>query len=311
MIFTKQQVQQLLKIIDYHHLFVISTNFGTSMLSKEDIKLLMSFGVDIRSFNKELSLYDRMYHFGRLTGVLKMSQGKLIEFADFLKFISQGQYIPLSRREQAELEISKRKTYTFLKGLREKAKNEVEGIILEEEQRSKANYQKVVKEELTRGVAERKSVASIVSSLGHRMEDWNHDWGRIVDTEMNNIFQEGRAAVFAEKYGEDVLVYKEVYEGACRHCIEKYLTNGLGSAPRVFKLKDMIAKGTNIGKKVAQWVASLTSLHPMCRCFLRVVPPGYKWSQENQRFELPDQFEHKVERKSKVKITVGDKVFYV
>lgn len=308
MIFTTEQIQEILNVIEYHHLFVISTNFGTEILTDDDKKLLSLFGVKIDDLTQDNPLFNQMYYFGKLSGILRDKQVETIDYNDFFKYIKTGQYIPLSAREKFELDIAKRRTYTYLKGLKEKVKSSVESSILEQEQKL---YQSTVKEGLISGVVERKSVGAIVSDLGHKLDTFRHDWGRIVETEMNNIFLEGRAAEIEKEYGPDVLVFKSVFPGACRHCIEKYLTNGIGSQPRLFKLRDLIQNGNNIGKKVAQWIPSLQSLHPYCRCQLRVVLPGYKWNEEKKRFELPKTFERKVNRKSKIRIQVGDKHFEI
>jgi hypothetical protein len=140
------------------------------------------------------------------------------------------------------------------------------------------------------------------------METWKHDWGRIVETEGNNVFQNGKALKMLEEDSE-VMVVKVVYPLACRHCIKAYLTNGIGSKPRVFKLVDLIKNGDNIDRKVADWKPVVGSIHPWCRCDLKKIPKGYEWNEETSRFELSKKFEHKVERKSKVKVTVGNKVF--
>ena len=49
-----------------------------------------------------------------------------------------------------------------------------------------------------------------------------------------------------------------------------------------------------------------------CRCNLRYIPDGYEWDDKTQSFE-PKKVEDKdrVQRKSKVKITVGTKYFEV
>jgi hypothetical protein len=305
MIFTKEQIQEILNIVEYHHLFTIATGFGTSVLSDEDLNLLLSYGVKLDDITSDIPLYDRMYYFGRLTGILRENQSKTIDYANFLKFVTTGQYISLTKQEQFQLDIAKRKTYTYLKGLKNKVKGEVEQTIL-----SKMNYEHTIKESLITGVEKRKSISAIVSDIGHKLGTWKNDYGRIVETEMNNIFLEGRAMEYSRN-GEDPLVYKQVFELACRHCIEKYLSNGIGSKPRVFKLSELIKNGTNIGKKVKDWVATLYGLHPFCRCLLRKIPRGYEWNEENQRFELSKTWERKIERKSKIKIQVGDLKFEV
>ena len=106
-----------------------------------------------------------------------------------------------------------------------------------------------IKKEMIEGVLKKKSVQNIVSNIGHSLEDWNRDWGRIVETEMQNIYQTGVAQQIMKEQGADALVYKEVFSGACQHCIKFYTTAGIGSKPRIFKLIDLINNGDNIGKK--------------------------------------------------------------
>ena len=310
MLFNKVQLDEILSILDYHFLFVISTNFGESLLSKNEINELDKFGLKLPKRSFFDVPYNKMYLLGKLTSILSDEQARSLDYEDFLKYIKRGQYQPLSKLEQSQLEIARRKTYVYLKGLKQKAHNTLESIVLNQESLSRQQYETAIKEETVRGIKERKSLQSIVSDLGHRTNEWGHDWARIVDTEMNNIFQEGRAQSFKEKE-EDPLVYKQVYEGACRHCIRLYLTAGLGSKPVVFKLSKLEANGTNIGKKVQDWKATLQGVHPYCRCHLYHIPKGYVWNEEKQIFTVPEKFDRKVERKSKIKITVGDKTFEV
>lgn len=168
-----------------------------------------------------------------------------------------------------------------------------------------------IKKEITEGVLKRRSVQSIISNIGHSLNDWNRDWGRIVETEMQGIYQIGIAETIMSEHGLDALVYKEVFPGACKHCLRLYTTNGSGSKPRLFKLVDLIANGDNIGLKTQYWKPVLGYVHPFCRCQLRYLPKGYVWDEERQIFAPPKDYKPKIERRSKVKIYVGDKTFEV
>lgn len=310
MILSRTQINEILNIIDYHHLFVISTNFGTSILSDQDINILLKHGINLFDFPK-ISNFDKMYMFGILSKVLGDENSSKLTYKDLFEYISRGQYFPLTKREKDELEIAKNQSYVHLKGLRQKRKGDVETMIYEMEKTSREKYEQAIKSGIEEGVAKRKAVSAIISDIGHSMNEWKHDWGRIVETEMNNVFQLGLANQISEKRGKDALVYKQVYPTACRHCIRLYLTDGLGSKPRLFKLSELEKNGTNIGLKVADWKPVIGSVHPYCRCHLYDLLPGYEWNEENKRFELPKEWERKVERKSKVKISVGDKTFEV
>jgi hypothetical protein len=311
MTFSVDQIQKLLNIIRYNHTFLIATNLGTDVLSKEDENLLQIYGVDMKIFDKNVPEYEKMFLLGRLTSTLNEAQIRQLEFNDVEKYVKRGQYIDLSQRERNELKMAKMKTYSHIKGLGSRVENKVTNIITEEEQKRKSDYEKVIKKEIERGVVERKSVTNIVSEIGNSLNDWQRDWGRIVETEMNDIFQQGRAATMTENFGEDTNVYKEVYEKACRYCISAYLTSGIGSKPKIFKLSELEANGSNVGKKVTDWEPVLYSMHPHCRCLLKRVPEGYEWDEEKGQFVLPEKWERKVKRKSKIKIQVGDKNFEV
>jgi len=265
MIFTPLQIEELLGIIDYHFLFTITTSFGVDVLSEKDKDVLRSFGVKLEDLGNVVTNYDKMYLLGKLTSVLSEKQASTLDYSDFLKYIKTGQYIPLNKFEQASLDVAKRKSYIYLKGLNDSAKKDFEKIILDKEILVGSQYRAAVKEELEKGVVERKALQSIVSDLGHRVNTWQHDWGRIVATEMQDIYNKGRLDTFRGEKGEDSLVYKHTYDGACRHCIRLHLTKGIGSRPIVFKISELITNGSNIGKKVDDWKATVGPEHPFCR----------------------------------------------
>jgi hypothetical protein len=223
----------------------------------------------------------------------------------------------LTTREKAEYNASAMRSYSYIKGMGNKIKDSLSSTISEEEMKiavaeREREVETAIKEELSEGVLKRKSVQSIVSALGHRLDEWNRDWGRIVATEMENIFQIGTAQMIMKEHGIHAKVYKQTMPQACRYCINAYTTNGIGSKPVIFDLSELIANGTNIGRKSKDWKPVLTNIHPFCRCLLRYVPDGYEWDDKTQSFE-PKKVEDKdrVQRKSKVKITVGTKYFEV
>jgi len=310
MLFNTQEIQRLLEIVDYHSSFVTGNTLGKEVLTDYDRFILNKHGIDpdkIRSANQ--TGYFDMYMWGKLSALLSDNQAKQVTFEDFQKYIKRGQYIPLTKTEQQRYDIAKQKTYGHLKGLGEKMKQTVNGLMVEQDQKRRAEYEKVIKEEIERGVVDRKSISSIISEIGNKTDDWRRDWGRITETEMQNIFQQGRAEQIAEKDGEDALVFKDVYDGACRFCIKFYLTQGIGSKPIVYKLSELIANGDNIGKKQSDWKPVLYAVHPWCRCTLRQIPKGYEWDEEKKMFTLKKK-ERSFERKSKVKVTIGDKEFW-
>lgn len=311
MLFTLEQVQQITGIIDFHSSYLIFQVLGKESLSDFDKMTLEYNGIDLTTLVDKFPPYWQSYIFGRLTAQLNNYQSGKIDYNDFHKYIQRGQYVPLTSREKQSYEIARQKSYGHIKGLGDRMKNQVNGVITEEVERSRESYEKIIGDELKRGVQDRKSINSIVSEIGHKTNEWNRDWGRIVETEMQDIFNKGRAEQIRKDKGGETLVYKEVYPKACRHCIRLYLTNGIGSQPRLFKLSELEANGDNIGKKTVDWKATVSPSHPFCRCNLNQLPKDYEWDEEKERFDVPKNYIPKVQRMSKVKITVGDKVFEV
>jgi hypothetical protein len=314
MIFTAEEINRLLEIVDYHSSFVVGEVLGREALSDYDRFILNKYGIDPDKISegRETSYYE-MFMWGRLSSLLSDKQNKDLSYNDYEKYIKRGQYIPLTKVEQGQFDLAKQRTYGHLKGLGEKIKRDVGGIAVYQDLKKREEYEKIIHDEIERGVLERKTISGIISEIGHKTEDWYRDWGRIVETEFNNIFQEGRAEDILTRKGADVKVFKDVYPKACRHCIKAYLTDGLDSQPKLFKISELMANGVdNVGRHVEDWKPVIGSMHPWCRCTLRELPLGYVWNEETKSFEMGkgEGYKSKYHR-PKVKMTIGDKEMWV
>lgn len=306
MIFTKEQINELLQIVDRSFIRYTAKVLGVEVLTKEEASTLGDLFKGATSF-------DESFLFGRLSAFIGDNNTQSLNYIDFYNYISKGQFIPLTPVEQYMLSVAKNKAYSHIKGLGDTIKREVNGIILEKQSLPRDEYEKLINKEISEGVYRRKALTEIVSEIGHKTGDWNRNLSRIVETEWNDIFQKGRALEIERKYGQETKVYKHVYEQACRHCIKAYLTKGLGSKPRVFTVKQLEENGTNIGRKVADWKPVLGSMHPFCRCTLHYIPKNYVWDEEKRDFIPSKTFESKYDKNKVgvIKVTVGDKVFEV
>lgn len=303
--FSSTEIREILHTISHHYSLMIFSSLGEEVLSADDLRTLESHGVNLDSFKLEYPVYMQAFLLGRLTAILKESQSKQLTPRDFKQYIDKGQFIPLSQRERAEYEISREMTYGHLKGLANKVVGETRNKLLEQ------NKMQLINAAISEDVKDRKSIQSIVSDLGHRTGEWDRDWKRIVVTEMQNIYNQGRASMFREKFGENVQVWKQVFPKACRHCIRLYLTAGIGSDPIIFSLAELVSNGTNIGRAVADWKPVVGATHPHCRCDLRSVHAGQIWDAKLGTFTYGGERERKVIRTSKIKVTVGEKEFFV
>lgn len=315
MLFTREEVEKITNIVDLHTTVLIAQTLGKECLSIEDVALLQRNNVKIDLFLTKFPPYKQAWLFGRLTALLSEKQSKTITSSDFQKYLEKQQYIPATPLEREEYEISQRKTYEHIKGLgsristsiaQEISQQEMDRVLLSRQQKELA-----IKEKISEGILNRESIKKITSNIGNKLGEWNRDWSRIVETECQEINQLGRAQTIAKEHGINSRVYKQVFPGACKYCISLYMTNGIGSQPKIFTLAELINNGSNVGRKQKDWKAVLSYVHPFCRCELKYVPEGWIWNEEKKQFTPSKTFERKVERKSKIHITVGDKVFDV
>ena len=269
MLFTPEQVSLILEDIDFQGCVLVASILGKEMLTDADKELLKKYKVNLDSLVINFPPAQQAYLFGRLVPILTPNQIGTISYKDFVSYLERNQYRTPTQREIEEYKIVANRSYSYIKGLGTRMKEMTTNFISEAElelatKRREAESLKVIKEELTTAVLERKAVQKITSDIAGRLNDWQRDWGRIVETELQNIYNLGNAQTIEEEHGVDALVYKEVYPGACRHCIRLYLTGGIGSRPKVFKLSELRANGTNIGKKVADWKPVEGTTHPWC-----------------------------------------------
>jgi hypothetical protein len=309
MVLTENQVSEILSTIERNVIIYGIDTVGADIVTEQDKELLEKFGIDPDKLKQDWPVFTQSFYFGRLTAALTDADAKKVTYQDFLKYLKKGQYAPLTERERNMLELSKLKTYGHIKGLGETIKQSVNQIIIQQDMFKRLDYENIIHDEIKLGIEQRKSKRSIMIEIGKKTGDWQRDLGRIVQTEYNNIFQDGRAAQILEKYGEDALCYKDVYEGACRHCIRLYLNAGIGSKPQVFKIKELIRNGNNMGIKPEFYKPIVGSTHVFCRCSLRQIFKGQIWDQEKQKFDYPE-WKEKPKSKYFDTITVGDKVYY-
>jgi len=311
MLFDTNQIKELLDIIDMHHTLFIANNVGIDILTDEDLSLLKQHGIDAKKLFKEHPTVTQAFKFGVLADSLGDKNTKGVNYEDFKKYLKSGDFIPLTDREEEALEAVKHQSYNDIKGLGNRVGNNLNQIHIEVDQDLRRRKEKIIEETAKEVIEERKSVREMVSRLGHKMGDWNRDLGRISEYIMHSSYSEGRAASLEKKGGRDILIYMDVFSGACRFCIKNYLTGGIGSIPILFRLSELRANGNNIGRKQKDWLAVIPPQHPFCRCHINEVPEGFDWDPRVRSFTKLKPLVRKVERRSKIRITVGEKQFEV
>lgn len=309
MIFTEEQVKSILKEIEFQHLFFIAQNVSVDVLSDEDKLVLQDFGIDWQTLRQDYTPYEQAFYFGRLAAVLGPLKSQQIGYTDLMKYLRQGQFVPLSSAEKTTLSYLEHKTYSYIKDLGYKVGSYITDSMRDEAFARRVTYEEAINDSIKRAVIERDTAASVMREIGLRTGDWTRDLGRIAETEMQNAFEIGKAESLLKDTDPDAKVfYKQVYPGACKHCIRLYLTGGVGSEPILYSYNELLNNGTNIGRKAENWLPVLGTVHPYCRCDLRKKHnKADVWNDKKGIFEPKEA----MPSAGKIEITIGEKKFLV
>ena len=239
MMLSPNQLKELLNIIENFHVIFIAKHVGTDILSNEDKNILKNSGIDLKSFSK-MGKIEESFHFGILADALSSSKAKNLSYNDFKRYLASSKFIPLTKVERIALNNVKLQSYNDIKGLGNRISSDFTKIVIEQDQKKRAKYERIIKKQSQEAILDRKSVSEFASSLGHKTKDWSRDFDRIADYILHDSFDRGKAQSILSTVGGEAEVYKEVYAGACKECISAYLTAGFGSKPKVFKLSYLL-----------------------------------------------------------------------
>ena len=303
-------IQKLFEIIQKHHIVLLARSFGSGYLLPNEIELLNKYGIDAETLYRLSSdKFLTSFQLGLLTQATSLAEAKNWSRSEFQIYM-KGNPLPLTRREEYVLNAIKNQALNDIRGNNGRIFTDVNNILLNDNRKGQEEF---LRKEIHDGTAQRQSLRNIANEIASKTGDWSRNFDRIVEYTSNSCYQEGKAEWLVREHPDgDPLVWKRVYESACKNCIKLYLTNGMGSEPIVFKLSELRANGTNIGRKVDQWLPVVGSTHPFCRCSLNERDPNYDWNPQTQEFDiLINKYVPKVKRNSKVKITIGTRTYTV
>lgn len=291
MTFSFTQIQQMLSLLEKSRLTFIASQLGANFLTPADKLLLKAHGIDIDKFKNKQGIIEHAYYFGILAEALGDKRAQNMSYADFTRFLATGTFIPLTQTEEFALEQLKGRAYTDITNLSNRMKNAVSNSALKHNQSRQSFVANAIKKKAMNAVAMRKSARELASELAEMSKDWEVDWLRIAYYLMHEAYNTGRAQNILKTYGKNAEVYFDVYEGACQECKELYLEDpsDLNSKPKVFKLVDIMANGSNIGRKKDQWLPTISPTHPYCRCTINFKDPKYDWDEELRSFSKVKQ----------------------
>jgi hypothetical protein len=306
MVFTLNQINDILGILRKHKLVFIAEQLGLNYLSQTEKDILTAAGIDLTKYINSIGVIEHAYLFGLLSEALGDDRAKDMNYQQFKKFIESGNFIPLTEDEEFALEQLKNRAYTDLNSVGNRIETGTSNVIIRANQRQQNQIRNIVKNKAIKAVKYRQSASHLASELGHATKDWERDWLRIAYYLLHDAYNTGRAKSIFKKYGEDAEVWFTVLEGACVHCRRLYLTNpdDVGSEPLIFKLKDVIDNGNNIGRKVDEYLPSVSPIHPYCRCIINHKPDNMEWDETTHSFNKVKKYVPKNKKLQGVKLNI-------
>lgn len=137
--------------------------------------------------------------------------------------------------------------------------------------------------ETQRSLAEtfgQKTTRNIARELREKTGELFKDWDRVVTTELAQATNIGAFDAIIEnnrlKSPDDIYVYKSgPHDGkTCKHCLKFWFLDD-GVTPRVYRLSELLANGSNYGRKAADWRPTISITHPNERHYLLELPIGW------------------------------------
>lgn len=117
-----------------------------------------------------------------------------------------------------------------------------------------------------------RDAGQLARDLADATGDYSHNWQRIAETELQGAFNEGVVIAAGQTWGQEARIARIPESGACDNCTRLFLDDS--GRPRIWTIAEIVANGTNVGKKAKDWLACVWPIHPRCRCSTISVPPG-------------------------------------
>lgn len=312
---TALQRRQIAKAIRDGHLAFLAEMFGPTAIDSEDYTRLKASGKirDEKLLPQDAAL--AAHSLGSITGeeqmtaldnmraeaerehiahvhemnpsaaarVFELDKPSLTSPAEFWRQIRDDPQI-ITEAEREAVSILRERIGQHVKGLGSKFEAAAGHVLVDADDKLRRRRLTKIQNEVVRGVDERSSAAEVADRIRAATMDLKRDWIRTAHTEMHNAVEEAKAIVLAHRsHDRDPRVFKRPRANACVFCVLLYLKPDKVT-PRVFKLSELLANGTNVGRRAkrpiltgksrTEWKAVIGAMHPFCGCQLQVLPAG-------------------------------------
>lgn len=282
---TPKQRREVERLVDDHHKAFMVELCGRDMVSTVELERLEKAGL-LRLRGDDIA---SVYVAGTLLGDADESVSKSLG-ADRLDDMMIRLQRALTRAEREAISVAKTKIGEHIKDLGRRINSKTGQVITNADEDLRQRRLKTLCNQTAQGIASKASVEDIAARVRSITKDSQRDWLKIVQTELHNALEAGKASAIASSLppGSDPRVFKRPHPDCCSYCKILYLERD-GVTPRVFTLSELTANGSNVGRKArrpvlvgrmkTQWRPVIGAAHPFCRCSLYHLPAGMSFDR--------------------------------
>ena len=274
---TRSQIKQIQQIIKEHMNTIGTIVVGDGQPSPRLVKKL--------GLPKQVGdLITSAYKYGKLS-VLQGKDLSTMSEEDVKKLMIG---LKMTKAQQYSIEHSKIKAQQAIDSINQRLTTNIITMAVQ----SDLNMWEAVKRVVPAAMENDSPRYKVIQQLREMTGDMERDWHRVATTEMYDAKLQGEVDAILNNEspftneGAETLVYKKPATNCCNKCRQLYLESD-GVTPRVFRLADLVANGTNYGKKQADWKATAGVLHPNCMCTINVKPKDTEFDSQGNLIYKP------------------------
>lgn len=277
-------------IRDQHLVFMVEV-LGPKAIASADYARLKREGKLARMKPLKMDIATAAHVLGLLAGTKSPKKQEELAAGSFWRVVSDNA-ASLTPQDTAAIKATRARIGQYITGLSSKMETQAGHAALQISESQRKRALSAVRTHVAAGVEEGANPQTVAAQIRAAAPAVQKDWLQIAQTEMHNAMEEAKVVSLArQNQGRETYVYKRPRPDACPFCVLLYLKPDKVT-PRVFKLSELTANGTNVGRKAkrptlsgahaTEWQAVVGAVHPWCQCSLHELPPGMGFNAQGQ-----------------------------
>jgi hypothetical protein len=265
---------------------------GTEVLATSDLDRLKAAGKLPTKPAMPMDTATAAHVLGVMSGAMPAGDPERLSSKAFWQ-INREQPAVMTSYDIEAIEMARARMGQYITGLGTKLDDAVGKASLDVDDTLRRKQLGKLRREVAASMEAGESVKQLADRLAASIKGVTRDWMQIAQTEIHNAVEEGKAVSLMGSVpaGTDPLVFKRPRPEACPYCVLLYLQAD-GITPRIFRLSELLANGTNVGRKAnrpklrglaaTQWQPVLGAMHPWCQCQLHHLPEGMGFDDQGR-----------------------------